>query len=356
MSAGRIIHAVSSLQIGGAERLVVDLAVVQKRRGFEPLILNFGRDTDPLCADARARGIAVQSLAGIRTSIGRTVAILRALRKSDRTALHVHSPWCLPRLGLVLPFFSGSVIYTRHGANPYDSLYWKMVHRWTHRFMDYLTFVSPQSLEVHVNTHGVIRQPRHLVAFGVDIPARIPARSKDDMRPVRIGCVGRLVKVKGQRVLIDALAHLKSEVAWEMHFFGDGPDRAALEEQARAVTNGHVVFHGTIMDRSEIYSGLDVLVVSSKSEGRSLAIMEAMSRQIPVLATDVGGNSQLVRNRKTGLLVPYGDRDALASALDELLDHADLRSGYGSAARDMACSTFSLESCAAGLEPLYELA
>jgi hypothetical protein len=66
MAAGTVIHAVSSLQIGGAERLVLDLAGVQRRQGLAPTILNFGGDDDPLCEDVRRQGIGLVSLTGIK--------------------------------------------------------------------------------------------------------------------------------------------------------------------------------------------------------------------------------------------------------------------------------------------------
>lgn len=347
----RIIHVLSSLQIGGAERLVVDLASVQKRQGLEPLILSFGRDTDPLCAVARAQGTAVLSLGEVRSSIEKMRVLNRTLQEDVPTALHVHTPWCMPRLALLLPFFRGSVVYTRHGAHSYDSLYWRVLHRWVHRFVSHLTFVSEQSGAVHRETYKTNPRPHRVLQFGVNIPSTVSDPDARAGMPLQIGCVGRLVDVKGQRFLIEAVTKLKSKQAYEVHIYGDGPDRAELESLAAA--NPKIVFHGMVMDREEIYGRMDILVVTSSMEGRSLAIMEAMAHQVAVAATDIDGNTQLVQDGNTGLLFPYADAQALANVLDRLLDDPGLRNGLARRARAVACEELSLSASARTLDALY---
>jgi glycosyltransferase involved in cell wall biosynthesis len=281
-------------------------------------------------------------------------AIMRTLNSSRPAALHIHSPWCLPRLALLLPFFKGNVVYTRHGAHAYDSIAWRLLHRWAHTYVDQLTFVSTQAQEVHFRAYGAKSVPHTVLEFGVDIPPR-RNRSRVPHARVQIGCVGRLVEVKGQDILIDAMARMRSAVPRELHIFGDGPDRARLQALAQQVDCGKVYFHGTVLDRGEIYRDLDILVVASRMEGLSLAMMEAMVREIAVVATDVGGNSRLIGDGHTGLLVPYGDAVALARALDRMLDGAPLRAQLAAAGRSLIESSFSLEKSAARLLPIYAL-
>jgi glycosyltransferase involved in cell wall biosynthesis len=354
VAEGLIIHAVSSLQVGGAERLVLDLAAVQQRQGLTPLILNFGAEEDPLCGAAQRQGTAVTSLSGLGSSYAKMKAIARTLGSGTPAALHIHSPWCLPRLALLLPFFKGNVVYTRHGAHAYDSVAWKLLHRWTHLYVDQITFVSQQAADVHVRAYGAKTIPHTVLEFGVDVPPRRNRPFAAD-RPVRFGCVGRLVEVKGQSILIEALARLRSTVPCELHLFGDGPDREKLEALGKQVAPGKVHFHGTVLDRGEIYRDLDLLVVASRMEGLSLAIMEAMAHEIAVLATDVGGNSRLIAEGRTGLLLPYGDASALAQALDRLLDDPALRARLAASGRALIESSFSLEKSAARLLPVYAL-
>jgi len=165
--------------------------------------------------------------------------------------------------------------------------------------------------------------------------------------------VGRLVALKGQRDVIDAVARLRLAPAVELHFFGDGPERDALHAHAAALIPGQAVFHGAVVDREQIYGSIDLLVVASRMEGLSLVIMEAMARQIPVIATAVGGNSRLVVAGKTGILVAYGDADALSAALQTLASDRVQRDRLAAAGRQHIAQNYSLESAAQILRPLY---
>jgi glycosyltransferase involved in cell wall biosynthesis len=351
MTARRIVHAVSSLNVGGAERLVVDLARLQRRDGFAVTILNFSDATDALCEEARSAGIDVVSLRRGAPFARRLHTIASCLRSRSPTGLHIHSPWCLRACAPFLPFFRGGIVYTRHGAHAYDSLGWRLLHAWTHRVVDHVTFVSEEALEVHRRAYGRLSVPLHVLEFGVE--TSVAERARRPGRLLRVGNVGRLVELKGQRFLLDAFALLSDLPDVELHLFGDGPDRAVLEQRAASLPNGRVFFHGAVMDREIIYASIDVLAVASRMEGLSLVIMEAMARAIPVVATEVGGNSRLVSTERTGLSVPYADSAAMASALRRLLTDPDLASKLGAAGRRHVESRYSLESAQQKLLELY---
>jgi L-malate glycosyltransferase len=349
MSGLRVIHVVSSLCIGGAERFVVDLSRLQRREGLAPAILNFSNAADELCEEAVAAGIEVVALERTASLTQRMRKLVDCLRSPQPSALHVHSPWCLRALAPVLPFYSGTVTYTRHGANAYDSWGWKVLHAWIHRFTDHVTFVSSEALEVHRRTYRPKRVPLHVLEFGVDTV--VAKRARPPGTRLRIGNVGRLVELKGQRHLVDAVALLGPDV--ELHIFGDGPERASLERQAAEVLPGRLFLHGAVMDRNKIYEHIDVLAVASRTEGLSLVIMEAMAREIPVVATDVGGNPRLVVPDETGVLVPFADPAAMAEALRLLATDPVRAKRYGAAARALVVDRYSLEAVSRKLLALY---
>jgi glycosyltransferase involved in cell wall biosynthesis len=351
MTERRIAHLVSSLSIGGAERLVVDLARLQRRDGFSVTILNFSDATDALCEEARAAGIDVVSLQRGAPLARRLRTVAASMRTPSPAALHIHSPWCLRACAPFLPFFGGRIVYTRHGAHAYDSWTWRLLHAWAHRFIDHVTFVSEESLEVHRRAYGRTSVPLHLFEFGVDTSVAQHARPPG--RGVRVGNVARLVELKGQRFVLDAFAQLSDLPGVELHLFGDGPDRAALEQRAASLPDGRVFFHGAVMDRNAIYESIDVLAAASRMEGLSLVIMEAMARAIPVVATDVGGNSRLVSTERTGLSVPYADAAAMSVALRRLVTDDGLASRLGAAGRRHVETRYSLESAQRKLLELY---
>jgi glycosyltransferase involved in cell wall biosynthesis len=174
----------------------------------------------------------------------------------------------------------------------------------------------------------------HIVHCGVD-PSRYAPK------PVRTGLrtlfVGRLAGVKGVPILIDAIARLADTYPdLILRLVGDGPDRKALEaEVAKRGLQDRIVFLGykSQADVAEELAQTDVFVLPSFAEGVPVVLMEAMSSQVPVLTTRIAGVPELVEDGVSGRLVPPGDVDAFAKALDALLSDADLRQAYGAAGR-----------------------
>lgn len=348
----QVAHVVSSLQIGGAERLVVDLAHAQLRAGLTAWILDLGRDDRPLAADARRLGVRVIRVGRIRSRLARTLAIA-ALLGGRRTALHVHNPWALRAVLPVLPAVRGRVVYTRHGAHAYDDVAWRAMHALARRFIHRVTFVTAEARAAFEAAHGASRDRHLVIENGVLV---MPVAPRPPRARLRVGTVGRLVELKGQRLVFDAIAGLDRDARdrVELHVFGDGPERAGLVEYARAaLPDVPVAFHGTVLDRDAIYDAIDVLAVGSRMEGHSMAIMEAMARGVPAIATDVGGNPRLVRDGETGLLVPAGDAAAIRRALAALLADPGLLARLGRASHALIAARHSLDAVVAEYHALY---
>jgi glycosyltransferase involved in cell wall biosynthesis len=173
-----------------------------------------------------------------------------------------------------------------------------------------------------------------------------------------IGLVGRLTRQKGPDVLIAALPGLVT--AWphlRCLFVGDGVLGQELRRQAevRAV-DSHCVFLGARRDVADLVAVLEVVVLPSRSEGLPFALLEAMALAKPVVATRVGGNSEVVDDGRTGLLVPPDDPAALAQALRFLLDHPAEAAEMGRRGRERVVREFSLKQSVGALQELYESA
>lgn len=165
--------------------------------------------------------------------------------------------------------------------------------------------------------------------------ALLPEGFLPEVRALIIGTVGRLAAVKDQGRLLCAVEHiLEQQPALRSRlrviFIGDGPLRDELESQAKALTD-IVWFAGDRDDVGELMPLLDVFVLPSLGEGVSNTVLEAMSCARPVVASDVGGNPELVDDGVTGLLFPVGDSQALAKALMSLLDDQQRRLVMGHA-------------------------
>jgi glycosyltransferase involved in cell wall biosynthesis len=163
-------------------------------------------------------------------------------------------------------------------------------------------------------------------------------------QPCRLVTVGRLQVPKDASTLVRALAELPRS-AFEAVIVGDGPDRAAVESEVRRLDVESVVqLAGERNDVPELLAASHVFVLSSLSEGLPLSILEAMAAGLPVVATNVGGVSELVLDGETGFLVPPGDPRSLAGAIERLLDDSALRARLGAAGRIRVEERFDLAS------------
>lgn len=165
----------------------------------------------------------------------------------------------------------------------------------------------------------------------------LPAGFVEDDEPVILGMVGRLAAVKDQQRLLCAIEHIlaqRPELSRRLRVIvvGDGPSRDELESQARRLP-GIVWFAGERSDIPALMKMMGVFVLPSLGEGVSNTILEAMSAGLPVVASDVGGNPELVEDGVTGRLFPVGDDEALARVLLPLIDDARLRRDMGRASR-----------------------
>lgn len=171
-----------------------------------------------------------------------------------------------------------------------------------------------------------------------------------------IGIVGNLNReVKRTDLFIAAAARLAPRhpaVVW--HVVGDGALRPRLAEQARALGLGErIVFAGRVDPVGDYLGRLAVGVICSDSEGFSNSVLEYMLRGCAVVATDVGGNREAVRDGDTGLLVRPGDAAALAAAIGRLLDDPAARRALARRARAEAVHRFGWEACVAAHEEFY---
>jgi glycosyltransferase involved in cell wall biosynthesis len=190
-----------------------------------------------------------------------------------------------------------------------------------------MAVVSP-STRREVRTELGLPGPRFLVPNGVRLP---PLPDPQSRTPTpSIVCVGRLVPHKRYDLLLEALATLgQTEKDLAVHLVGDGPEQATLQEQARALPEGLVRWHGRLSDadRDALLAKAWLTVNPSHGEGWGLSVVEAASFGVPTLAFRVQGIQDAVLDGRTGWLAPEGEPLAgpLAQALEELRDDAAAR-------------------------------
>ena len=190
--------------------------------------------------------------------------------------------------------------------------------------------------------------PKIEVAFlGVDPREFTPRPFRADPDPFQIACVGQLAPVKGQHLLLAAMELLVREGRRvRLRIAGDGQDRPGLEEDlVRRGLADHVVMEGFLnQDRlGALYAETDVLVLPSFAEGLPVVLMEAMSMEIPCVASWITGIPEIIQHETDGLLAPPGDHEALARAIARLMDDPELRRDLGQRARRKVLDRFDLD-------------
>jgi glycosyltransferase involved in cell wall biosynthesis len=171
-----------------------------------------------------------------------------------------------------------------------------------------------------------------------------------------VGMVANLVEVKDHVVLLDAAPRILREIPGVCFLLiGDGPLRESLESRARSLrVEDHVRFLGYRSDVDRILPLLNVAVLCSKVEVHPISLIESMACGVPVVAPDVGGIPEIVRNRETGLLVRQGDPAALADAVLTLLKDPALARRMGESGRRFALRRFSVETMVESFETLFD--
>ena len=349
----RVVHVVESLDVGGLERLLVDFARHTDRARFALSVVTLG-DRGRLADEFEALGWPVRALharPGVKP--GSILRLARAFRRDGVDVVHTHSEGPL-LYGVTAARLAGvrRVIHTRHhGPDLGTPPRVLAVVRWLTRWVDRVVCVADDGVR-HGTSEGLAAGKLLTVWNGIDLD-RFAYTGPAPGGPAVI--VARLVPEKDHATLLKAVARVVSEEpGFRLEIAGDGPCRFALEEQCRALKLGDAVrFLGEVGDVPALLGRAGLLVLSSVKEGISLTLLEAMARGLPVVATRVGGNPEVVSEGETGLLVPAGSSDDLAAALLAVYRDAEAGRRMGRAGRERAERCFDVRRTVDRYQRLY---
>jgi sugar transferase (PEP-CTERM/EpsH1 system associated) len=363
----RILHVLDSLGNGGLENGVVNLVRHMDASRFEHVICT-----------VRESGVNA-----VRLPAGR--ARLVHLGKCDRR-------WQVPELRRVIrdtapdvvhsrnwgaieavfaAHLSGgcAIIHSEHGLEARDRarMPWRRtcVRRLAFELADQVLCVSRQLRAVHGRHTGFPARRMLVIHNGVDTVRYVPDQAaRERMRREMgigsdvfcLGAVGNLAPVKGHLTLLRGLAELGSAVAgWRVLVAGEGPERPKLEAAARDLPRpgAEVTLLGTSTRVPELLNAFDAYVLPSVNEGISNSLLEAMASGLPLVASDAGGNPEVVEDGSSGLLFRAGDARGLAECLLRIYSSPERRKDLGAAARRRVLDDFSIGSMLGSYERLY---
>lgn len=360
----RIAYFSDAPWFGGAERYLQLLAAGLDREEFGPeLIMKRNPRLEGFAASMASAGVPVHEVSldmpRSPTGIPDFVSLLRRLRPS---ILHCNlpGPWD-SQYSLVAPLarLAGvrHVVTTEHLPMVPPFAKGKILRSFGSRWVERVITVSEDNVRYLVGYHGVPREKILVVRIGVPEPVRGASSgiretegiSKEDFLCVMIGS---LESRKGHARAFEALAVLPGSV--KLLIAGEGNEERAL--RAMAVSLGierRVHFLGYRADIDELLSACDALVLPSTLEATPYVIVEAMASGLPVVASNVYGIPELVRDGETGILVDPGARDDIVRAVASLAGDRDRLARMGSAARRRYEELFRLDRCVEETQTVY---
>lgn len=371
----RIVHVMDRLSVGGMETVAVNLIEHSRDRYDHSVICLRGWSDGRLLARLSVLNVAIQSLdKRPGKDLLAYVRLCRMLRALHADIVHTYNIGAIDAAVCARVAGVPRVVHAEHGRDARDPNGRNAKYRWLRRALSPLISafvpVSEDLSRWLAKDIGVSNKKIRLIYNGIDVDrygqrgdgrSVLPAGFAPSGSMI-VGTVGRLDPVKAYDVLLTAFAQLVNSRRERgdvpdprLIIVGDGPEHAALQRRIQELEIASFVWlAGERDDVPRLLQAMDVYVCSSIAEGMALTILEAMGSGLPVIATRVGGNPELVLADETGTLVPASDPDALAQELRTALAQPEMLREQGVAGRKRAQAVFSVDAMVAGYCALYD--
>lgn len=359
----RVCHVITGFETGGAERVLLQTVRRLDATRFESLIVCL-RNRGPLSAEAERSGVETIHLGtGRRPGPATLWRLARIFRQRGVAIVHAYLYDASIVSRLAGRWAKVPVVLTSTRAPPHylpRPAWW--LDRLTAHWCQRIIAVSKDTADVITRVEGIAREKIVVIPNGVDLHRFAPRDFRDarthwgiDEGMFVVASVGRLSPEKGHHYLLRALAAARSAIpSIACLIAGDGPLRHEIATQVRTLgLEGVCRFLGEVPAVETVLAAADVAVLPSVFEGMPNIVLEAMAMGCPVIATAVGGSTELVRHGETGFLVPQADAAALADALLELARSPERRSEMRARSREIAKACHGIEHMIHSIEHLY---
>ncbi|MEJ2745458.1 MAG: glycosyltransferase [bacterium] len=361
----KIAHIVYGLKYGGAEKLIWHVVSRADRARYESMVvtLNMG---GPLEDKIRASGVPIHFMAKRgRYDLSVLSRLSRFLRREKIDVVHTHlfggDVWGRTAAALAgVPL----VVSSLQAVDLWLTVYQRALERWTARFAHRLIAASDAVKDFYASTVGIPMEKISVVCNGVDcakLPAMVDRSAKfrdlgipDNAPLVTVAC--RLEAQKDLQTWLRAARRISRDMP-EVEFLiaGEGSRRRELEKLSLALgISDRVHFLGLRYDVDEILSISDLVMFSSRFEGLSLALLEAMASGKAVVATDIAENRTVIVQDRTGVLIAPRNHEAFAEAAIRLLGDERKRRRLGEAASMIVRERYGIERCVEEILAIYE--
>lgn len=325
----KILHIITSLRTGGAERLVAELARRHQADGDEVEVLLFDGTRTPLFEELEKGGIPVNALGKGFAAMSNPLllpALKRFLRKHPFDIVHTHNTSC-QLLAAMVPGITR--VTTEHNAsNRRRSWPWfKPIDRWMYGRYCRIVCVGEETQQTLSRWLGrpELDAKMTVIPNGIDlqrISSATPAEDLSKQEGFKVLMVSAFRPEKDQQTLIRAFERLPEEYQLFLAGGAETPENQRILDDCKALAKGQRVhFLGVRSDVPNLLAAADAVVLSSKHEGMSLSVLEGMASGKPMIASDVEGMRDLVGG--AGLLFPLGNAEALAALIREVCENPE---------------------------------
>lgn len=351
----KIAHVVDSMEVGGAEMLVMQMCRLQRDDGHDPrvyAVANLGT----LGEQMQREGFAVQPNVG-RHLMDATHSFFRIFKRSRPDVVHLHNP--TPTIYAALAARMAGVpstVSTRHSLvapprNPVEELKYAAAAK----FCDWIVGVCDETTNNLKSLHSVPPQKIARVYNGTLPLLRVTKEQWPPKSGFTMVYVGRLEPVKNHALLLNAFhAALSYMPDLRLWMVGNGTERTALEGLTTKLgINRQVAFWGQQMEVAPFFSAADAFIMSSKSEGLPMSLLQAFSLGLPAIVTNVGGMAEVVRLARAGFTVSVTDPTEMVSAILRLASNMAERERFSMNAEAAFRSRFTLQTMVDSYMAIY---
>jgi glycosyltransferase involved in cell wall biosynthesis len=379
----RVLRLIARLNMGGPALHVSYLTNGLADRGYETTLAagSLARGEGSMSFVADELGVKVEAIPHLHREISPihdplTVArIVRLIQEVRPHILHTHTAKA-GAVGRLAATLAGDarppiVVHTFHGHvlrgyfDPARTAFFRRLERELARQTTRLIAVSPEVRDDLVGLGVAPPEKFSVIRLGIDLDQRITGQV-DGGAPFRrlfgvapdefvVGWVGRMTAIKRVDDVLLAFRRLRElGVPARLCLVGDGPDREDVEQKAHDLgVVRHTLFVGYQRDVAPYYSFFDAFVLPSANEGTPVSAIESLAAGRPVVATRVGGTPDVVEDGRDGMLVPVGDVDAIAAALERLARDPELRREYGTHGRARVIPRYRVQRLVDDVDALY---
>ncbi len=368
MQGIKIFYLISRLDIGGAEKQLLNLASNLDKEKYE-ICVGYFEGKGELRKEFQRNGIKTKKFRfkGL-WDISIWYDLYQDMKANKYDIVHTHG-FKADLWGAITARLSGVpiVISTVHNQEQYlKNPIIKLLEKWIISSLDDIVIaISDGVKRFLINTSGIPEKKIERIYYGINTSDINIDKDKDirqefgiDKETLLVGCIGRLVKQKGHRYLIQAVKKvIEKNPKTKFFIIGRGKLEKNLKNMVKSSNlDSSVIFTGFREDVYSLIDKLDLIVMPSLWEGLGVALLEALALGKPIVAAAVGGIPEVIRDKETGVLVAAKDAEALAKAIIKLLQEPALAKELGKKGSAMISEQFTINRMVKEVDRIYSRA